>query len=232
MDALPNTLSMAINHSSIPPNILHANDINTNNHQAIPSPPVLQLSRGSSKSPLPPTHVLLAAADIYFRYCYNQPYSLFHEARFRQRLAAGQVKDFLVWAFLAASRRFSTLPHHDFEGGDTVSNLARKAAAAFVVPWSGPANADEALSVLQYTALMVTVEHTGECCWANSFDDSLIRYSWAMRFCISQTWICHSRGPALRLPNGTRSSFGRSLSRRTKKSILGNLRPRQVDYFV
>ena len=115
-----------------------------------------------SKSEIPPTHVLLFAADVYFKYCYNHPYSLFHEGRFRQRLAAGEVPEYLIWAFLASSRRFSAIPHHHFEGGDSVGALAKRSWDTFNVPWDGPKNADEALAIMQTVILLVCVEHTGK----------------------------------------------------------------------
>jgi hypothetical protein len=115
-----------------------------------------------SKPALPPSHILLFAADVYFRYCYNHPYSLFHEGRFRQRLAAGEIPEYLVWAFLASSRRFSTIPHHHFEGGDSVGSLAKRSWETFHVPWDGPKDGEEALAILQTVILLVNVEHTGK----------------------------------------------------------------------
>lgn len=115
-----------------------------------------------AKPGLPPPHILLFAADVYFRYCYNNPYSLFHEDRFRQRLANGEIPEYLVWAFLASARRFSTIPHHHFEGGDTVGDLARRSWETFNVPWDGPETGEEALAILQTVVILVTVEHTGK----------------------------------------------------------------------
>lgn len=111
---------------------------------------------------LPSAHILLFAADVYFRFCHNQPYSLFHEGRFRQRLIAGSVPDYLTWAFLASARRFSSFPHRDFEGIDNVTALSRRAWETFPVPWQGPSNAEEALSIMQAIVLIVSVEHPGE----------------------------------------------------------------------
>lgn len=118
-----------------------------------------------TSSALPPPHILLFAADVYFRYCYNHPYSLFHEARFRHRLVNGEIPEYLVWAFLASARRFSTIPHHHFEGGDSVGAFAKRSWETFNVPWDGPKTGEEALSILQTVIILVTVEHTGK--WQN-----------------------------------------------------------------
>src|SRR5687768_13322362 len=50
---------------------------------------------------------LSSAADLYFQYCYNQPYSLFHEQSFRQSLASQTLPDYLCLALMATASRFS-----------------------------------------------------------------------------------------------------------------------------
>ncbi|KEF59065.1 uncharacterized protein A1O9_03908 [Exophiala aquamarina CBS 119918] len=131
----------------------------TSNISSIQSPML-----AASKPVLPPAHILLFAADVYFKYCHNHPYSLFHEGRFRERLAAGEVPEYLVWAFLASSRRFSTIPHHHFEGGDSVGSLAKRSWETFNVPWDGPKDGEEALAIMQTVILLVCVEHTAGHC--------------------------------------------------------------------
>lgn len=142
--------------------ISRSNDLTTSTQTSTNVSAVRNAMIVPSKPALPPAHILLFAADVYFRYCYNHPYSLFHEGRFRQRLAAGQVPEYLVWAFLASSRRFSTIPHHRFEGGDSVGSLAKKSWETFNVPWDGPRDGEEALAILQTVVLLVNVEHTGK----------------------------------------------------------------------
>lgn len=134
----------------------------SSNIPSIPSPILV-----SPKPALPPPRILLFAADVYFKYCYNHPYSLFHEGRFRQRLTAGEVPEYLVWAFLASSRRFSTIPHRQFEGGDSVGSLAKRSWETFNVPWDGPKDGEEALAIMQTVILLVCVEHTGK--WKSWF---------------------------------------------------------------
>lgn len=150
--------------SHVPPTSANAEKAYQQSHQQPTSITDITTShRAARRTPaLPSKNVLIFAADIYFRFCYNQPYSLFHEERFRQRLSAGDVPEYLVWAFLASSRRFSALPNHEIEGGDSVSALAKNAWDSFIVPWAGPANAEDALSIMQTTVLLVSVEHTGK----------------------------------------------------------------------
>ncbi|KIW85127.1 hypothetical protein Z517_00516 [Fonsecaea pedrosoi CBS 271.37] len=60
-----------------------------------------------------PSTVLSETVDIYFAYCHNQPYSLFHEANFRQRLSCGEIPPHLLFAIMASAVRFS---HNPFFG--------------------------------------------------------------------------------------------------------------------
>lgn len=118
-----------------------------------------------SKTPsLPPTQTLLVAADHYFRFCYNQPYSLFHEATFRQRLAAGEVPEYLLWAFFGAARRYLGLLQPEPDGLDDAVTYAKIAWERMELPWS-PSPADEnVLPVLQTIILIVSNEHpAGHC---------------------------------------------------------------------
>lgn len=81
------------------------------------------------------TEELLTAADVYFQRCHNQPYSLFDEATFRQRLEAGTVPEVLLLAFLATARRFQYGPSYQGPNGETINSLAARSWAALTPPW-------------------------------------------------------------------------------------------------
>ena len=64
----------------------------------------------SSFDTLPPPPVLNALLDVYFTRVHNQPYSFFHEATFRRKLAQSTLPDYLIFAVLVSALRFSTDP--------------------------------------------------------------------------------------------------------------------------
>lgn len=59
---------------------------------------------------LPPIDHIRSAADLYFRYCHNQPYSLFHESSLRHKIEVGEVPTHLLFALLASTVRYSSDP--------------------------------------------------------------------------------------------------------------------------
>ncbi|KAG5791985.1 hypothetical protein H9Q69_008969 [Fusarium xylarioides] len=50
---------------------------------------------------------LSAAADLYFQFCHNQPYSLFYEESFCHHLVSQTLPEYLCLALLATASRFS-----------------------------------------------------------------------------------------------------------------------------
>ncbi|PGH09909.1 hypothetical protein AJ80_07619 [Polytolypa hystricis UAMH7299] len=119
---------------------------------------------GPLQTLFPPAHTLLFAADVYFRFCHNQPYSLFHEASLRQRLASGQIPAHLAWAVLAAARRFSTLPDLSESISNDPMSLVRLSWGCLKLPWDGAKSDEEAVQVIQTIVLLVNIEHpAGHC---------------------------------------------------------------------
>lgn len=106
-------------------------------------------------------HVLLSAADLYFRYCHNQPYSLFHEASFRKRLAATTVPRYLCLAFLATARRYSGLDHLQIQDAEGVSARATEAWNCIVLPWTTEIGNEAAISIVQAILLLSVIDYTG-----------------------------------------------------------------------
>jgi hypothetical protein len=109
---------------------------------------------------LPPLETLLAAADVYFQYCHNQPYSLFHEESFRNRLTAGTVPEHLAFAFLATTLRFSSDPCYQHNRFEAISAYASESWKAICLPWNGVENA-AGLSILQTIFLLSVIDYTG-----------------------------------------------------------------------
>lgn len=107
-------------------------------------------------------HTLQLAADIYFRFCYNQPYSLFHEATFRQRLASGDLPEYLLWAFYGAACRYSRLIQQGTASREDGLPYIKIAWDRMQIPWNPSPNDREILPVLQTLILLVSNEHPGK----------------------------------------------------------------------
>ncbi|KAL6916893.1 hypothetical protein FSST1_008388 [Fusarium sambucinum] len=112
----------------------------------------------SSAFDRPQLQSLIYAADIYFRFCHSQPYSLFHETTFRQRLVDNSLPSYLLWAFLSAARRYSTFPVAPLNCADDASAYAAKAWECIDLPWSGSDSPEKILTVIQTIILIVTTE--------------------------------------------------------------------------
>ena len=108
----------------------------------------------------PPMETILSAADVYFRYCHNQPYSLFHEESFRNRLAANEVPQHLLFAFLASAVRYSTDPYYEDKVG-AISTYAKLSWKALVLPWNG-IESDAGISTVQTILLLAIIDYTGK----------------------------------------------------------------------
>lgn len=107
-------------------------------------------------------HTLLFAADVFFRFCHNQPYSLFHEATFRRRLAAAELPQHQVWALLAMARRYSSLPDLQLSASDDAIFYARRAWECIDLPWGGTARDEETVQIIQSIIIIVGIEHPGK----------------------------------------------------------------------
>ncbi|KAL8678770.1 MAG: hypothetical protein Q9186_004921 [Xanthomendoza sp. 1 TL-2023] len=123
--------------------------------------PSSAVPEGPQQSPFsrpPSMETIIGAADIYFRYCHNQPYSLFHEENFRNRLVSNEVPQHLLFAFLASSVRYSTDPYYDDKVG-AISTYAVKAWKAMVLPWDG-IGTDVGISIVQTILLLAIIDYT------------------------------------------------------------------------
>ena len=110
---------------------------------------------------VPPPETLQFAADVYFQYCHNQPYSLFHEESFRHRLGSGAVPKYLAFAFLATTLRFSSDPRYQDNRYEAIAAYASEAWKAIRLPWNGIENA-AGISMLQAIFLLSVIDYTGK----------------------------------------------------------------------
>ncbi|KAK6381500.1 hypothetical protein LTS17_004558 [Exophiala oligosperma] len=136
-------------HSSTSQSLSQPPDKDTLVSQGLPS---------SQYNKLPPLDVILGACDVYFRYCHNQPYSLFHEESFRDKLSSGDIPTHLLYAFLASTIRYTEDPYFS----DKVAALAAYANLSWksiVMPWNG-IQSDGELSIVQTILLLAIIDYT------------------------------------------------------------------------
>ncbi|KAF5662717.1 transcriptional regulatory [Fusarium heterosporum] len=147
-------IPLALNQQPPPSNKRTHQQANT------PSPAILQtpLTIPPIITERPQLSSLLFAADVYFRFCHSQPYSLFHEPTFRQRLAEDSLPTYLLWGFLSAARRYSSLPDTQTRTADDASSYAAKAWECIDLPWTGTAAPQKVLNIIQTILLIVSTE--------------------------------------------------------------------------
>ncbi|KAF4983687.1 hypothetical protein FDECE_17249 [Fusarium decemcellulare] len=146
----------------------HLLDLHAQNHDKIPTPiTTVSQAQTATQSPekdRPQMHTLLFAADVYFRFCHNQPYSLFHEQTFRRRLVDGTLPPYLLWALLSVARRYSTLPAFQLATADDALVYATRAWECIDLPWNGGTSPEDIIPVIQAIILIVNTEHPAGLC--------------------------------------------------------------------
>lgn len=98
--------------------------------------------------------------DLYFTYCHNQPYSLFHENNFRERFNTGTLPHAVLLAVLANSSRFANNIAATEARRQQAGGLADRAWHAIKGPcFSGTNTID--ISILQALILLCIFDFTG-----------------------------------------------------------------------
>jgi hypothetical protein len=111
-------------------------------------------------SKIPPLPVQLAAADVYFLHCHNQPYSYFQEGTFRRKLTEGSLPEYLILAFLATALRFSADPYFQnmqAAAADTYATTAWKSIASLHLTEEDGMD----LQIVQAANLLAIIDFTG-----------------------------------------------------------------------
>ena len=101
----------------------------------------------------------MRATDDYFRFCHNQPYSLFHEDSFRPRLERNEIPTPLMFAILANIVRYSDDPYFS-DKIEAVTTYSQQSWKGIVMPWNG-LQSDAQLSVVQTILLLAIIDYTG-----------------------------------------------------------------------
>ncbi|KAF2635184.1 hypothetical protein P280DRAFT_473935 [Massarina eburnea CBS 473.64] len=107
---------------------------------------------------LPSIDIIRAAADLYFQYCHNQPYSLFHESSLRYKIETEEVPTHLLFALLASTVRYSQDPFFEDKSA-AVSAYASQSWKAIVMPWNGIQSETE-LTIVQTILLLAIIDYT------------------------------------------------------------------------
>ena len=79
--------------------------------------------------------ILASLVDDYFLYCHNEPYALFHEPTFRQRLKRGEILEYLLLVFLASAVRYSTQPFFQGVQMEAIKEYSDRSWALVVKRW-------------------------------------------------------------------------------------------------
>ena len=99
--------------------------------------------------------------DTFFDYCHNQPYSFFHEGKFRGHIVQQTIPTHLLLAVMASAVRFSCHPY--FVGGTHEASVgfANRAWKSVVSDCFTTGKAAE-VSIVQTIALLALFDFTGE----------------------------------------------------------------------
>ena len=108
-----------------------------------------------------PEDVLISIVDAYFIHAQNQPYSFFHEATFRQRLAQNALADHLVLAVAASAVRFCGHPQLPADTHEVAVSYANKSWKSVVSNCFGTSTAAN-VSIVQTIALLALFDFTGK----------------------------------------------------------------------
>ena len=110
---------------------------------------------------MPPPRVIADLVNVYFVRVHNQPYSFFHEDNFRQRQADGLLPDYLIFAVLAASLRFSDNPYFNGARLEACAAYASSSWKRIVMAWFVP-ESDPNIYICQAVTLLSVVDFTGK----------------------------------------------------------------------
>lgn len=109
----------------------------------------------------PSAQQIQVSLDTYFQYCYSQPYCIFHEQSFRERIAAGQVPKGLLYAFVASASRYSSATDQSDERAHLISSNATRAWNSIVLPWNS-GDSRVILPIIQTIFLLSLIDYTGK----------------------------------------------------------------------
>jgi hypothetical protein len=115
---------------------------------------------GRSFRQLPPPEVLADLVDTFFSRVHSQPYSFFHERSFRERLADGLLPEYLQFAVVASSIRFSSNPYFQGNHSEAITRYASESWKQIVSLWFGP-ESDPDLNICRAITLLSVIDFTG-----------------------------------------------------------------------
>lgn len=119
-----------------------------------------RVSMPASDELLPPRGALECVVDAYFVNLHNQPYSLFHEGGFRERLKSGALPDHLLLAVMASAVCFCQHPSLAADKSEAAIRYANKSWKAIISNYfTASKRAD--LFIVQTLALLALFDFTG-----------------------------------------------------------------------
>ena len=102
----------------------------------------------------------MSLIDLYFARVQNQPYSFFHEGKFRRSFATGQVPTYLIFAMLASALRFCTDDYYQSRHQEAIAVYANVSWKHIVKVWFA-AESEPDLQICQAVTLLSIIDFTG-----------------------------------------------------------------------
>lgn len=164
--------------------------------------------------------------DIYFQFCHNQPYSLFHEGRLRDRLRSGSLPDYMIYAISAYALRFSQGSLFGDRTEQIMESYAVTAWLRLVIRWNSGCDEPTDLPIVQTMLLLSIIDFSSKLSSLNLAYVLLSDkpwYRWQNAPCLDQNRNRGPRMPIFGTNDRARSPptiFGK---RRTAKSFLVGL---------
>ncbi|KAL2784296.1 fungal-specific transcription factor domain-containing protein [Aspergillus keveii] len=107
------------------------------------------------------TQVFNEATTIFFQHYHNKPYTLFNAPLFHRKAAAGQIPQYLQFAFIATAVRFSSQIQWKQRKQSTIDSYARASWELIMSSPDGLGDSDSSdVSVIQALALLAIIDAT------------------------------------------------------------------------
>jgi hypothetical protein len=107
------------------------------------------------------TQIFNEATTIFFRHYHNKPYTLFNAPLFHRKASAGQIPQYLQFAFIATAVRFSSQVQWKQRKQSTIDSYARASWELIMSSPDGLGDSDSSdVSVIQALALLAIIDAT------------------------------------------------------------------------
>jgi hypothetical protein len=138
----------------------HRRHLSTISHLA--NPRLTSSIRSVQVDELTSPQLIESIFDIYFQFCHNQPYSLFHEGRLRDRLRSGSLPDYMIYAISAYALRFSQGSLFGDRTEQIMESYAVTAWLRLVIRWNSACDEPTDLPIIQTMLLLSIIDFSSK----------------------------------------------------------------------